>query len=220
MMVAVGAQHLFLLASLSLLASVLCSKWRLHGRIASWAALLLAVLAVMSGLLLAAIRRGGWPLAVTAELPAGAAAVGMLWALAAENKSEGTEALGSHAANAGLLVWTTVRWPVIQAPAMVEPAQQVWLFTSHLTLAIASATFLRAGSTTLAHYIQERRERQDAAPRWVEEGAQPLPLAGLPLLVASVWLTAVGNQYTRGTAWDWSALESWQLVLLCLYLGL
>ena len=187
----------------------------------------LALLCVVAGLGSSTIQRGAWPLITPMEVITATAAGAMLWHLLSrhEHKQEWGSPL-FYAIVASLLMWAIARGPALQAATVVDSAQQPWWFTSHLAFALACGAFVKAGSLALASVVTERQKnRQPVAPpegcrdtvASGEKADHHAMLPGLSLLTASLLITALGGQYTRGVAWSWTASESWQLLAWLFY---
>ncbi len=205
--------HFFAAAAVCLVGAaaiaLLDARWRTVERSTK----LLALLCMVAGLGLSAIKRGGWPLLVTAEVILASAAGAMLWrVLCRHGHKSKLGALLLYAIAAGLLVWGVARWPTPQAVSVVNSVQQAWLFASHLTLALACGAFVEAGSLALACLLTARQTNSQADMDCNEKAGRNAVLAGLPLLTVSLLLTALGGQYTHGVYWSWTVSESWHLL--------
>ena len=172
----------------------------------------LVLLCIIIGLSFAAIERHGWPLLTMAEVILGSVAGALLWSvLLGLGRASRWEALLFSTVIAGLFVWGIVRWSDPAEGAMLHPIQQFWLFAAHFALALACGAFVGATSRALACLLAERRQSVHTNAEWNIEAERYALLLGLPCLTASLLLTALGGQCTRGVYWSWTATTSWQL---------
>jgi len=183
------------------------------------AVVFLALLCVVAGLGSSTIQRGSWPLIMPVEVITATAAGAMLWHLL--SRHEHKQRWGSplfYAIVASLLMWAIARGPALQAATVVDSAEQPWWFASHLALALACGAFVEAGSLALTSLVTERQQTNLPVTMASDSHAgQHAVSPGLPLLTASLLITALRGQYTRGAAWSWTASESWQLLAWLFY---
>nr|MBC7244587.1 hypothetical protein [Chloroflexota bacterium] len=173
----------------------------------------LAFLCLAVGLALSATQRNGWPLMTGSEVIVASAAAAILWRFLHPYNGEWKwEALCDLAAGA-LVIWGIVRWPMSQIASVVQAVPQPWQFALHLLLSLACGAFIHAGSIALACLLTETRIHKTCG----EKAGYCAVSLGLPFLTASLLLNAIIGLYTRGTYWDWSTVESWQLLAWLLY---
>ena len=197
---------------------------------AVWAALFCALAALGS----ISVRRGEWPLTAAAEVAVASAASALLWRLLHRRRN------GHRFASPLLYVLTAglLSWPMLLRAHSLDTWLQPWSFFSNLLLALAFGAFVEAGSSALANLLFDwrgkrggtvARETVDVAEpeeqKWKAAQFRPTDggtgqsasQPGFALLTASLLIRAVVGQYTRGIPWSWSALESWQAILLLWY---
>ena len=219
--------HLILAAAVCLAGSAaLCivgTRWRVAER----ALVVLAFLFLTGSMAVSAIRQAGWPLLAPEEAIIASAAGAILWHLLNKNRRESK--WGSplvYATVVALVIWGIARGVAERTPPTGDRGQQVWWLAARVALALACGAFVEAGSMALAQLVTARQRRLQALPEGEtsrsaaesdnSSGQQAL-LPGLSLLTASLLITAVGGQYTRGVAWSWTRAESWQLLAWLFY---
>ena len=208
MSVAVSEIHFFLAAAVGLLGCAVIKAVNPRWRTIERAVAGLALLGVVAGLGLSAVRRGAWPLTGTTELIIASAGAATLWHLLDKHVCQLRWGGLIYAAIAALLIGGVVRWPVAQSASLGHSAPQTWLFPSHLALVLACGAFVEGGSLALACLLTEIQ-----AHGICSEGAgRYAVLPGLPLLTASLLLSAVAGLYTGGVYWEWTVAESWRLL--------
>jgi hypothetical protein len=205
--------HLFLVATGGLLACAAIRTTRIRWRTMKRVVTVLALLCLIGGLALSAVRRGNWPLGTAAEWIVAAAGAAILWRLLDERSYDLPWGGLTHLLVATLLVWGVVRWPSAQTTSAVRSEPQIASFASNLTLALACGAFVEAGSLALACLFAEIQAHR---PCGASPGCHAVWI-GLPSLTASLLLSAIAGLYTRGVYWEWSVSESWRLLAWFFY---
>ncbi len=219
--------HLILAAAVCLIGSAALDMVGTRWRSAKRVLVVLAFLCLTGSLAISAIREAGWPLLAPEEAIIATAAGAILWHLLNKNGHESK--WGSslvYAVVVALVIWGIARGAAEGTPSPVDLGQRMSGLASRVALALACGAFVEAGSMALAHLLNARQKLLQA-PTQAEtsrtmavsgnSSAQHALLPGLSLLTASLLITAVGGQYTRGVAWSWTNAESWQLLAWLFY---
>jgi hypothetical protein len=111
-----------------------------------------------------------------------------------------------------VLLWVVTRnWSIARFASMTPSLPRPWWAINYLVWVVACCLFLRAGIQSLAHLARRRRGEEGGA----DSGS--CATLGLPFLTVLLLQGALSETFTRGIYWEWTARDSWRLVVWLWY---